>query len=66
MTNTNRETTLKRVPYIWYLIQFRQENDKNKDKEVKTLMNLDNKVNEMHPTYATKLGFCTKKIGVSA
>ena len=29
-------------------------------------MNLNNKVNEMHPTYAIKLGFCTKKIGVSA
>ena len=48
MTDTYRENTLKRVLYIQYPIQFCQKNNKDKDKDVKTLKNSSSKVNAMH------------------
>ena len=64
MTDTSRETTLKWVPYIRYPIQFRQKNDKDKNKDVRALIDLGSKVNAMYPTYTMKLGFRAKKIDV--
>ena len=65
MTDTSREATLKRVLYIRYPIRFRQKNDKDKDKNVKALIDLSGKVNIMYPAYTTKLGFHTRKINVN-
>ena len=66
MTDTNKETTLECVSCIQYLVQFCQKNDKNKDKDIKTLIDSSNKVNIIHPVYATNLGFRTRKIDVGA
>ena len=66
MTDTSKEATLKQVLCIWYLVQFRQKNDKDKDKDVKALINLGSKVNAMHPAYVTKLGLHARKINVNA
>ena len=66
MTNTSKETTLKRVPYIWYPVQFHRKNNKNKDKNVWALIDSDSKVNAMYHAYTTKLGFCVGKINVGA
>ena len=56
MINTCRETALRRVPWIRYLVQFRQKNDKDEDKNILALMDFDYKVNTMYPAYDTKLG----------
>ena len=68
MTNTSKEATLKWVPYIRYPVQFRQKNEKNKDKnkDVRVLRDLGSKVNAMHPAYTMKLGLYAKKIEVGA
>ena len=64
MIDTSREAIFKRVPYIWYLVQFYRKNDKNKNKDVKALINSCNKVNAIHPAYTTKLGLHAGKINV--
>ena len=66
MTDTNKKTTLERVPCIWYLVRFCQKNDKDKDKNVRSLIDSSSEVNAIHPTYATKLGLCARKIDVGA
>ena len=64
MTDTSIEATLERVPCIWYLVQFRRKNDKDKDKDMRALIDLGSKVNAIHLAYATKLGFHARKIDV--
>ena len=66
MTDTSRKATLEQIPCIWYLVRFRQKNDKDKDKNVRALIDLGSKVNAMHPAYATKLGLHARKINVGA
>ena len=65
MTDTSREATLKRVPYIRYTVRFRRKNDKDEDKDVRALVDLSSEVNAMHPTYVMKLGLHARKIDVS-
>lgn len=64
MTNTSRKGTLEQVLCIQYLVQFRWKYNKDKDKDVKALIDSGSEVNVMHLTYATKLGLCTKKVDV--
>ena len=64
MTDTSKKATLKRVFCIQYPVQFRQKNNKDKDKDVSILIDSSSKVNRIHPVYATKLGFHTRKIDV--
>ena len=66
MTDTSREATLERVPCISYLVQFCQKNNKDKNKDVRALIDSDSKVNAMHSTYTTKLSSRAKKIDVGA
>ena len=66
MTDTSREATLERVPYIRYLVRFHQKNNEDKDKDVRALMDLSSEVNTMHPTYTTKLSFRNSKTDVGA
>ena len=42
------------------------KNNKNKDKDVRALIDSSSKVNTMHPAYATKLGLHARKIDVGA
>ena len=37
----------------------------NKNKDIKTLIDLSSKINVMHLAYTTKLGFYAKKVNVS-
>ena len=64
MTDTSKEATLESVCSIRYPVQFWQKNDKDKNKDVRALINSESKVNTMHPAYATKLGFRARKIDV--
>ena len=66
MTNTSREATLERVPCIRYPVWFRRKNNKDKDKDIRALIDSGSKVNAMHSTYATKLGLRARKIDVGA
>ena len=65
MNDTSRETTPERITYSQYLVQLRRKNDKNENKNVKALINLDSKVNTIQPAYTTTLAFCTRKIDVN-
>lgn len=56
--------TFTQIPYFWYLVGFWQ-NNKNKDKDVRFLIDLNSKINAIHSAYAIKLGFYTKKIDVN-
>ena len=40
------------------------KNNKDKDKDVRVLIDSGSEVNIMHPIYTTKLGLCTRKIDV--
>ena len=62
MTNTNKEATLEQVQCISYPVQFCQKNNKDKNKDVRAMIDSSNKVNEMHSVYITKLGFRARKI----
>ena len=66
MTDTSREATLERVLYIRYQVRFRQKNNKDKDKDVKAVIDSGSEVNAIHPAYAIKLGLRTRKIDVGA
>ena len=66
MTDTSKKATLERVPYIQYLVQFCQNNDEDKDKDKRALIDSGSKIKAMHPAYATKLGLCIRKIDVGA
>ena len=64
MNDTSREATLERVSCIRYPAQFCRKNDRDKDKDVRALIDSDNEINAMHPAYATKLGLCARKIDI--
>ena len=64
ITDTNRKATFKWVLFIWYLIWFHQIIKKDKDKNMRALINLSSEVNIVHSTYVTKLGLHAKKIDV--
>ena len=64
MTDTSRKVTLGRVWCIWYPVQFRRKNDKDKYKNLRALIDLDREFNAMHPAYATNLGLYARKIDV--
>ena len=66
MPDTCKKTTLEQVSCIWYLVWFRQKNDKDENKDVRALIDLGSKVNAMHTTYATKLGLHIRKIDIGA
>ena len=66
MTDTSREATLERVPYIRYSVRFRRKNDKDKDKDVRALIDSSSEVNAMYSAYDTKLGLRARKIDVGA
>ena len=46
------------------MVQFFQKNNKDKDKNVRVLIDSSSEDNAMHPAYAMKLGFRTRKIDV--
>ena len=52
--------------WIWYPVRFYQKNDEDYNKNMRSLIDLTSKVNTIHPAYATKLGFRTRKIDVGA
>ena len=51
MTEAKKEATLKRVPCIWYPVQFKKNQD-----NTQALIDSGSKVNAMNPAYAKKLG----------
>ncbi len=59
-TSAQTPVALKRVPCIWYPVQF-QENQ-----AIKALIDSDREVNTMTPVYAVKLGLITRKTSVGA
>ena len=66
MTYSSTEVTLKRVLCIRYPVRFRRKNDKDKDKDVRALIDSGSKVNAMHHACVTKLGLRARKIDVGA
>ena len=66
MTDTSKKATFKRVSCIRYLVRFRQKNNKDKDKDVRALIDSSSEVNAMHSAYTTKLGLRARKIDVGA
>lgn len=52
---------LDQVLYIYYLVQFQ----KDKGKDVLTLINSGSEINTMTPPYAAKLGLKVQKIDVN-
>ena len=64
MTDTSSEVSFDRVLYIRYPIQFCKKNNKDKDKDVKALIDSSSEVNAIYPIYATKLGLRARKIDV--
>ncbi len=56
---TTSSEVLQRVPCIWYLVQFQNN-------EVQTLIDSGSEVNAMTPAYATKLGLTAWKTSVGA
>ena len=55
MIEASKNAILERIPYIWYPVWF-----KNNQNNMKTLIDLGSKVNAMNPVYAKKLGFCVR------
>ena len=66
ITDIIRGANFEQILYIWYPVQFRQKNYKDKNKDIRAPIDLSSKVNIIHPTYTTKLGFCARKIDISA
>ena len=62
MTNTSKKATLKHVLCIQYLVWFHQKNNKDKNKDIRTFMDLSSKINIIHSAYNKNLGFCIKKL----
>lgn len=65
MTDTSMEASFELIFCIQSLVQFRQKINEDKDNNIKTLINLGNEVNPIHPAYAIKLGFHIRKVNVS-
>ncbi len=55
--------TLKRVPCIWYPVQFQKESQLE---EVRALIDSGSKVNAMTPAFAARLGFITWATNIGA
>ena len=64
LTDGGEEVVLKRVPCIYYLIQFEEYQGQGGQKQVKALLDSGSEVNAMSPVYAKRLGFKTRKINV--
>lgn len=63
MTKFSAEAvTLRCIPYIKYLVQFR----KDKTNSMQALINLGSKVNVMHPNYVKKLSLLIQKTDIRA
>ena len=61
VTQTNKEVTLKRVPYIYYPLCFRKDTI-----GVRALVDSGNEINTMTPTYVAKLGLQVRKTDIRA
>ena len=61
VTETNKEVTLKQVPYIHYPLRFRKDTI-----GIIALVDSGSEVNAMTPTYATKLGLKVPKTDIGA
>ena len=59
VTETNKEVTLERVPYIYYPLRFRKNTA-----GVKALVDSGSEVNAMTPDYAAKLGLKVRKTDI--
>ena len=69
--NSGKEVVLKKVPCIYYPVQFQegqeQKSQKQKGQEqVKALLDSNGKINAMSPAFASKLGLHIRKINVRA
>ena len=64
ITDTSKETTLKQFLCIWYPVWFCQKNNKDKNKDIKALIDLGSGVNIIYSAYTIKLGFRDKKIDI--
>lgn len=64
MTITSRKVSFEHVLYIKYPVQFCQKNNKDKNVNIKALIDLDSKVNIMHPINAIELRVCARKFDV--
>ena len=65
MTDTSRKATLELLSYIQYLVQIYQKNKKDKNKDIRALIDSGSKINAMHSAYAMKLGLRARKIDVN-
>ena len=59
LTETNKEVTLERVPYIHYSIRFQKDTT-----GFRALVDLGSEVNAMTPTYAAKLRLKVRKTDI--
>ena len=66
MTDTGNQAIFEQVLYIQYLIQFCQKNNEDKEKDITALIDLVSKINIIYFVYITKLGFCARKVNISA
>ena len=57
---------LKRVPCIYYPVQFQEDQRQGGQKQVRALLNSGSEVNAMSPAYAEKLGLKTWMTNVGA
>lgn len=64
--DTGRRARLIQVFCIQHLVQFYRINNKNKGKDVMSLIDLCSNDQCNHPIYITKLGFCARKVNVGA
>ena len=60
------EKIVVRVPYIYYPIQFQENQEQKGQGQVKALLNSDSEVNAISPPYVKKLGLKTQKTNVGA
>ena len=61
VTETNKEVTLERVPYIYYPLHFRKDTA-----GIGALVDLGSEVNTMTPAYAAKLGLQIRNTNIGA
>ena len=62
MTDT-REEALERIPYIYYPVRFKKDEDKT---PVQALINLGSEVNAIHPSFAKQLSLFIRPTDVGA
>ena len=61
VTETNKEVTLERGPYIHYPLRYRKDTA-----GVRALVDSDSEINAMTPAYAAKLGLKIRKTDIGA